>query len=71
MSNVQKITKNHLKRSFILFCILLFTGIFLIAQAQTIDILPKGGHVIDYKNNIDGKMDVAISGNKILRVEKE
>lgn len=37
-------------------------------QAQTIDILLKGGHVIDPKNNIDTKMDVAIKDNKILRV---
>lgn len=37
-------------------------------QAQEIDILLKGGHVIDPKNNIDSKMDVAIVGGKIFRV---
>ena len=37
-------------------------------HAQTIDILLKGGHVIDPKNNIDGVMDVAISNNKISQV---
>ncbi len=37
-------------------------------QVQTIDILLKGGHVIDPKNNIDAKMDVAISGGKIAQV---
>jgi len=37
-------------------------------QAQEIDLLLKGGHVIDPKNNIDGKMDVAITGGKIFRV---
>lgn len=38
------------------------------AQAQQIDLLLKGGHVIDPKNNIDSKMDVAIAGGKILRI---
>ncbi len=37
-------------------------------NAQEIDILLKGGHVIDPKNNIDAKMDVAIVGDKIFRV---
>lgn len=36
--------------------------------AQTIDILIKGGHVIDPKNKIDAKMDLAIADGKILRV---
>ena len=35
---------------------------------QTVDILIKGGHVIDPKNKIDAKMDVAIADGKILRV---
>ena len=37
-------------------------------NAQEIDLLLKGGHVIDPKNNIDSRMDVAIAGGKILRV---
>src|SRR5688572_4296818 len=37
-------------------------------QAQQIDILLKGGHVIDTKNKIDSKMDVAIFDNKIVQV---
>lgn len=37
-------------------------------QAQEIDILLKGGHVIDPKNNINSKMDVAIKDGKIYRV---
>ena len=41
------------------------------AQGQTIDLLLKGGHVIDPKNNIDGVMDVAISEGKISRVAQE
>ncbi|MEO8582288.1 MAG: amidohydrolase/deacetylase family metallohydrolase [Flavitalea sp.] len=36
--------------------------------AQNIDILLKGGHVIDPKNNIDNKMDVAIKDGKISQV---
>lgn len=37
-------------------------------HAQTIDILLKGGHVIDAKNNIDAVMDVAITDSKISQV---
>ncbi|HEY1010227.1 MAG: amidohydrolase/deacetylase family metallohydrolase [Daejeonella sp.] len=37
-------------------------------KAQQIDLLLKGGHVIDPKNNIDGKMDVAIADGKIFKV---
>lgn len=40
-------------------------------HGQEIDILLKGGHVIDPKNNIDSKMDVAIVGDKIFRVAKD
>jgi dihydroorotase len=36
--------------------------------AQDIDILLKGGHVIDPKNNIDSRMDIAIANGKILKV---
>jgi dihydroorotase len=46
--------------------------LFLLAihtvNAQEIDILLKGGHVIDPKNNINAKMDVAILNGKIFRV---
>jgi dihydroorotase len=38
------------------------------AIAQSFDFLLKGGHLIDPANQIDGVMDVAISGNKIVRV---
>jgi dihydroorotase len=37
-------------------------------SAQQIDLLLKGGHVIDAKNNIDAIMDVAIDEGKILQV---
>ena len=38
------------------------------ALAQNYDLLLKGGHVIDPKNNIDGRRDVAISAGKIAAV---
>ena len=41
------------------------------AQSQGVDILLKGGHVIDPKNQIDGKMDVAITGDKIVQVARD
>lgn len=37
-------------------------------QAQQVDILLKGGYVIDPKNKIDAKMDIAIAGGKIFQV---
>ena len=51
----------------------LVVGFFLfvipaISQAQEIDILLKGGHVIDPKNKIDSQMDIAIANGKILKV---
>src|SRR5579864_5137193 len=39
-------------------------------QATTYDLLLKGGHVIDPANQVNGIMDVAVSGNKIAAVEK-
>jgi dihydroorotase len=40
-------------------------------RSQEIDILIKGGHLIDPKNSIDATMDVAIVNGKILRVAKD
>lgn len=40
----------------------------LTVQAQEIDILLKGGHVIDAKNKINSTMDVAMADGKILQV---
>jgi dihydroorotase len=37
-------------------------------QTPTIDLLIKGGHVIDPANGVDGVMDVAVAGGKIARV---
>jgi len=42
-----------------------------ILHAQQIDILLKGGHVIDPKNKIDEQMDVAIANGKIAQVAKD
>ena len=50
-----------------LLCFLLFSA-SLIAQTQTIDLLLKGGHVIDPKNKINSLMDVAITAGKISKV---
>jgi dihydroorotase len=38
------------------------------AQAPAFDLLIKGGHVIDPRNNIDAVMDVAIAGGKVAQV---
>ncbi|HEY1062704.1 MAG TPA: amidohydrolase/deacetylase family metallohydrolase [Daejeonella sp.] len=48
--------------------IVLFLLVIQTVNAQEIDILLKGGHVIDPKNNINAKMDVAILDGKIFRV---
>lgn len=42
-----------------------------IATAQHLDILLKGGHVIDPKNKIDSKMDVGITNGRIAMVATE
>jgi len=43
----------------------------LALYAQDFDLLLKGGHVIDPKNNIDRVMDVAIADKKIAKVQKD
>lgn len=56
------------KRLFLLFSILfLFIG-FL--KSQTYNIVIKGGHVIDAKNNIDDIFDIAVNDGKIALVAK-
>jgi len=42
-----------------------------ILHAQQIDMLLKGGHIIDPKNKIDEQMDVAITNGKISQVAKD
>ncbi|WP_299530128.1 amidohydrolase/deacetylase family metallohydrolase [Ulvibacterium sp.] len=50
-------------------------GMFLLAtpmvSAQAYDMLIKGGHVIDVKNDIDKVMDVAIKQGKIAKVDSD
>ncbi len=41
-----------------------------LVKAQTYDIVIKGGHVIDPKNNIDGVMDIAVKNGIIAQVAK-
>ena len=52
--------------------ITLFVFVYLLlpgeVNAQDLDILLKGGHVIDPKNNIDASMDIGIADGKIARV---
>jgi len=54
-------------RHILTFCFLI---IVVGLKAQTYDILLKGGHVIDAKNNIDGPMDLAITEGKIAEVAR-
>lgn len=54
---------------------LLFISLFTLwgssIIAQDYDIVIKGGHVIDTKNNIDKVMDVAVKNGKIAKVAKK
>lgn len=52
----------------VLFAFLLFPRLI---QAQEIDLLLKGGRVLDPKNSMDSKMDVAIKDGKIYRIAAE
>lgn len=70
MTSMKNITRSGLRVSLMILIIVFYSPFFLL-QAQPVDILLKGGHVIDPKNNIDSKMDVAISGGKILKVAPE
>ncbi|MCB0668310.1 MAG: amidohydrolase/deacetylase family metallohydrolase [Saprospiraceae bacterium] len=49
-----------------IFCCCTYTSF-----SQTYDLLLKGGHVIDPKNNRDEILDVAITDNKIAAVQKD
>jgi dihydroorotase len=52
----------------ILFLSCVIALVSMTGLCQTLDLLIRNGHVIDPKNNIDGVMDVAIQGNKIIQV---
>ncbi|MEQ8687060.1 MAG: amidohydrolase/deacetylase family metallohydrolase [Imperialibacter sp.] len=56
-----------MRRFLFITCLSLFVGT---AVAQPYQIVIKGGHVIDPKNNINEPMDVAIQDGKIARVAK-
>jgi len=47
---------------------LAFIVLPLLPAAQTYDLLLKGGHVIDPKNRIDERMDLAIKNGRIARI---
>jgi dihydroorotase len=49
--------------------LLLLSVFFENAFTQSYDIVIKGGHVIDPKNNIDAVMDVAINAGKIVKLD--
>ncbi|MEO6108376.1 MAG: amidohydrolase/deacetylase family metallohydrolase [Cyclobacteriaceae bacterium] len=72
MFNRKKSGRDRMKyfRLITLFLIVCHSGIHA-QQSQAIDILLKGGHVIDPKNKIDGKMDVAITDGKISQVSAD
>lgn len=55
--------KRRLSSLAVCLCLILVQSI-----AQEYDVLIKGGHVLDSKNNLDGVMDVAIIGQKIAKV---
>ena len=59
--------KMIMKKTYFLFILILILGIHTM-QAQTYDIVIKGGHVIDPKNNINSIMDIAIKDRKIVAV---
>ena len=58
------------KISFLLLSGFVLFAVFVQAQSKQYSILIKGGHVIDAKNNINEKMDVAIQSGKIAAVAK-
>jgi dihydroorotase len=67
--NQKKGMVSNITTSLLLTCFFLFVS--AAGQSQEIDILLKGGHVIDPKNNIDSQMDVGIANGKILKIAAE
>ena len=62
MHNIKKLAQKPF--AVLIFLLLSLSGL----QAQKLDILLKGGHLIDPKNNIDRPMDVGILDGKIAEV---
>ncbi len=58
--------RKHFLGTILIMCLAQF--LFSFTHAQEIDLLLKGGHVIDPKNQINAKMDVAITNGKIYQV---
>ncbi|HBE41938.1 MAG TPA: amidohydrolase/deacetylase family metallohydrolase, partial [Bacteroidales bacterium] len=50
--------------------LVIFLIISSLSRAQTYNIVIKGGHVIDPKNNINEVMDIAVKDGKIAIVAK-
>lgn len=73
MNNVRKIVKEP-SASLRPFAVSLAAFLFLVpvlVHAQEFDLLIKNGQVIDTKNGIDSKMDIAIRGGKIAKISKD
>ena len=51
-----------------LICLTAWLPFAALAQAPDYDLILKGGHVIDPKNNVDAVRDVAIRGSRIAAV---
>ena len=71
MVNNPVLSKHKFLRTSILSISLILLSLIIpriLVKAQEIDLLLKGGHVIDPKNQIDSKMDVAIVTGKIFLV---
>ena len=64
--SLHKFSEDIIHLMLMIFCFLVSGNL----HAQQIDMLLKGGHVIDPKNKIDGQMDVAVANGKILLVAK-
>lgn len=64
MPNLRKLSTKHFITLFFFLMPLLFL------QAQDLDVLLKGGHLIDVKNSLDEPMDVGIRDGKIAEVAK-
>jgi dihydroorotase len=67
MASINKVIDALRKNKFMLF-LLVFLSIYQFSYAQEIDLLLKGGRVIDPKNQFDSKMDVAVKDGKIFLV---
>ena len=50
--------------------VLMLVALPFLGSAQEYDILLKGGHVIDSKNDLNGVFDVAIKDDRIAAVER-